>query len=100
MSLIVAGTVRVPPENLDRFRPHMKAMMEASRAEDGCAAYGYAEDVAEPSLIHVFECWRDQAALEAHFKTPHMAEWRSHWPSFGVSDRRLTAYEVGAERPL
>ena len=100
MSLIVAGTVRVPPQNVERFRPHMAAMMAASRAEDGCIAYGYAEDVGEPGLIHVFEVWRDRAALEAHFATPHMGEWRAQWPSFGVSDRRLTAYEVATERPL
>jgi quinol monooxygenase YgiN len=100
MTLIVAGTVRVPPQSLDGLRPHMTAMMTASRAEDGCAAYGYAEDVAEPGLIHVFEVWRDQAALEAHFKTQHMAAWRAAWPSFGVSDRRLFAYEVASERPL
>jgi quinol monooxygenase YgiN len=100
MTLVIAGTVRVPPENLDGLRPHMKAMMAASRAEVGCRAYGYAEDVAEPGLIHVFEIWRDQAALDAHFKTEHMAAWRAAWPAFGVSDRRLTAYDVSAERPL
>ena len=100
MSLIVAGTVRVPPENVERFRPHIATMMAASRAEDGCHAYGYAEDVAEPGLIHVFEVWRDQAALDAHFKTLHLAEWRAAWPSFGVSDRRLIAYEVASERAL
>ena len=33
MSLIVAGTVRVLAENVDRFRPAMAAMMAASRAE-------------------------------------------------------------------
>jgi len=100
MSLIVAGTVRVPPENLDGLRPHMVAMMTATRGEDGCIAYGYAEDVAEPGLIHVFEVWLDQAALDAHFRAPHMAAWRAAWPSFGVSDRRLFAYEVASERPL
>jgi quinol monooxygenase YgiN len=100
LSLIVAGTVRVPPENLDGLRPHMLAMMIASRAEDGCAAYGYAEDVAEPGLIHVFEIWRDQAALDAHFKTAHMAAWRAAWPGFGVTNRDLRAYEIAAERAL
>lgn len=100
MSLIVAGTVRVPPAKVDAFRPHMSAMMAATRAEDGCIAYSYAEDVAEPGLIHVFEVWRDAAALDAHFQAPHMAEWRARWPSFGVSDRRLTAYEVAAQRPI
>jgi quinol monooxygenase YgiN len=100
MTLIVAGTVRVPPENVDAFRPHMTAMMTATRAEDGCVAYSYAEDVAEPGLVHVFEVWRDQDALDAHFKAPHMAEWRKAWPSFGVSDRRLFAYEVASQRAL
>ena len=100
MTLLIAGTVRVPAENLAAFRPHMLAMLEASRAEDGCIAYSYAEDVAEPGLIRVFEAWRDQAALDTHFQTPHMAIWRGHWPAHGVSDRQLSAYDVAAERPL
>jgi len=100
MTLIVAGTVRVPPENLASIRPHMLAMLAASRAEDGCIEYSYAQDVAEPGLIRVFEAWRDQDALAAHFKTEHMATWRAAWPGFGVSDRRLFAYEVADQRAL
>ena len=98
--LIVAGTVRVPPQNFEGLRPHMAAMLTASRAEDGCLDYGYAEDVIEAGLVHVFERWRDRAALDAHFRTPHMAAWRAAWPSFGVSDRRLFAYEVASESAI
>jgi hypothetical protein len=29
-----------------------------------------------------------------------MAAWRAAWPGFGVSDRRLTAYDVAGERRL
>ncbi|MBC7166058.1 putative quinol monooxygenase [Phenylobacterium sp.] len=100
MPLIIAGTVRVPPENLQAFKPHMQAMLEASRAEDGCVEYAYAEDVAEPGLIRVFEVWRDPAAIDAHFQTAHMAAWRAVWPQFGVSDRRLFAYEVASHRAI
>jgi quinol monooxygenase YgiN len=100
MSLIIAGTVRVPPENLERFKPHMQAMLTASRAEDGCIEYSYAVDVAEAGLVRIFEAWRDQAALDAHVTTPHMAAWRAQWPEFGVSDRKLFAYETASERPL
>lgn len=100
MSVLIAGTVRLPPQNVERFRPHMRRMLAASRAEEGCVAYSYAIDLEDPGLIRIFEAWRDQAALDAHFNTPHMAEWRAAWPEFGVSDRRLTAYEVAAERPL
>jgi quinol monooxygenase YgiN len=100
VSLIVAGTVRVPAANLGELRAHMARMMAASQAEDGCLDYNYAEDVTEPGLIHVFERWRDQAALEAHFQSAHMARWRAAWPGFGVSDRKLFAYEVSSERAL
>ena len=100
MSIIIAGTVRVPPENLAAFKPHMEAMLTASRAEDGCLTYSYAVDVLDPGLVRVFEAWRDQAAIDAHFQAPHMAAWRAAWPQFGVSDRRLVLYETAAERQL
>ncbi len=82
MTVIIAGTVRVPPENLAGLKPHMLAMLTASRAEDGCHEYSYAEDVAEPGLIRVYEAWR------------------AAWPGFGVSDRKLFAYETASQRPL
>ena len=100
MSVLIAGTVRVPPENVARFKPHMAKMLAASRAEAGCIAYSYAIDVEDPGLIRVFEAWRDEAAVNFHFATAHLAEWRAAWAEFGATDRRLTAYEVAAERPL
>src|SRR6478672_9501006 len=100
MSIIIAGTVRVPLEKLASLKPHQLAMLAASRAEDGCLTYSYGEDVAEPGLIRVFEAWRDQAAIDAHFKAPHMATWRAACAEHGVSDRRLFAYAVASERPL
>ena len=100
MTVIIAGTVRVPAENLAGLKSHMEAMLAASRAEDGCLSYSYAEDVSEPGLVRVFEAWRDQAAVDAHFQTGHMAAWRAAWPGFGVFDRKLFAYEVASERPI
>jgi quinol monooxygenase YgiN len=98
--LVIAGTVRVPPENLPDLRPHMLVVLEASQAEDGCIVYSFAEDVQEPGLIRIFEAWRDRAALGAHGKTPHLAAWREAGKQHGVSDRRLSLYEVTGETPL
>ena len=75
-------------------------MLAASRAEDGCLTYSYAVDVQDPGLVRVFEIWRDQTALDAHFQAPHMATWRAAGVEFGVSDRQLSLYEVAFERPL
>ncbi len=100
MSVLVAGTFRVPAQTLAAFEPHMAAMLATSRAEDGCLTYSYARDVLDPGLIRVFEAWRDQACLDAHFATAHLAAWRAAGAAAGVSDRDLTIYDVASERPL
>jgi quinol monooxygenase YgiN len=78
----------------------MSAMIAASRGEDGCLVYAYAEDVAEPGLIRVSELWRDRDALARHFASAHLAAWRAAWPQLGVSDRSLVLYEVGDPEPV
>jgi quinol monooxygenase YgiN len=97
--LLIIGTIRLPPENLALARPVMAEMLRASRAEDGCLDYSYAEDVIEPGLIHVSELWRDQEALDRHFASPHIARWRAAWPDLGIGERNLKVYEVGEPRP-
>jgi quinol monooxygenase YgiN len=93
--LLIVGTVRLPPEQLREARPVMQQMVAASRAEDGCEEYCYAEDIGDPGLVHVKEMWRDQAALDLHFGSPHIAIWRASWPELGIGERNLRLYEVG-----
>ncbi|MFL5166850.1 MAG: putative quinol monooxygenase [Microvirga sp.] len=93
--LLIIGTIRLPPDKLDQARPTMERMISASRAEAGCLAYSYAQDVLDPGLIHVSEAWRDRAALDAHFESGHIAEWRASWAELGIGDRNLTLYEAG-----
>jgi quinol monooxygenase YgiN len=76
----------------------MKRMADASRAEEGCVEYGYAEDVFDPGLIHVKEMWTDQGVLDRHFASKHIAEWRAAWPGLGIGDRDLRVYEVAEPR--
>lgn len=98
--LLVIGTIRMPAATINDARPVMAEMVIASRAEDGCLDYGYAEDVLDPGLIHVRELWRDQAALDAHFAMPHLAAWRATWTKLRITDRNLRCYEVGEAHPV
>jgi quinol monooxygenase YgiN len=98
--IVILGTVRLPAENLTAARPHMAAMVAASRAEAGCVAYAYAEDVLEPGLIRVSEVWTDQATLSAHAASAHIKAWRAAWPDLGLHDRQLVAYDAGQSRPI
>lgn len=92
--ILIAGTVRFPAENMPAARPVMARMVTETRAEDGCLQYAFAEDVLDPGLIHISELWRDQAALDAHGATAHMAAWRTEGAELGIHGRDLRFYEV------
>ncbi len=73
--ILVTGHIRVPPQAVEALRPHIQALVEATRQEDGCILYAFAEDMNEPGVIRIVERWRDWPSLEAHGKAPHIATW-------------------------
>jgi quinol monooxygenase YgiN len=98
VTVILAGTVRFDTSRLPAAREAMKEMMRLSRAEDGCIEYVYSEDLIEPGLVHVFEIWRDEAALHGHHTAPHFLAWRAARDELGMSDRRMKAHTVTETR--
>ncbi|MEY4238680.1 MAG: hypothetical protein RL339_1281 [Pseudomonadota bacterium] len=100
MPIAIVGQFRIPVENLAAARPLMIAVMEASRAEDGCIEYNYAEDLAEPGLIRVSEVWESRAHLAAHFKSAHMQRWITERAGLGLSGRQVTGFAAERGEPL
>ncbi len=96
--LLILGTIRMPAQKLAAARPVMQRTADATRAEDGCMEYSYAEDVFDPGLIHVKELWTDQASLDRHFSSEHISKWRAAWPSLDIGNRDLLVYDVGEPR--
>ena len=74
--IIVAGTMTVDPDNRDRVMDLARAVMTATRQEDGCHEYVFSPDPDDPGLIRLYELWESRPHLDAHFRTPHIAEWR------------------------
>ena len=98
--IAVIGQFRMPPENMEAARPLMRKVMEATRAEDGCVEYNYAEDVLDPGLIRVSEVWHSRAQLDAHMVTDHMRVWGKERVALGLSGRAITVYEVSGSATL
>ncbi|MDP8994572.1 MAG: antibiotic biosynthesis monooxygenase [Pseudomonadota bacterium] len=69
--ILIMGEVRFGAGEMDRLREDMQRMIAATREEDGCEAYAFAEDVAEPDLLRISERWRDEGAIDAHMQAPH-----------------------------
>ncbi len=92
--ILVIGTIRVPADNLDGAMAAAETVITATRREDGCIRYAYARDLIDPDIMHISEAWRDRAALAAHARTPHVAEWHRVVSALGVTGRDLKIYET------
>jgi quinol monooxygenase YgiN len=71
--LIVLAKAQVGADAMAAATAAIADMVAASNAEEGCIAYAFTQDVLQPGTIHIVEKWQDEAALAAHFATPHMA---------------------------
>lgn len=71
--LIVLAKAQVGESAMGAAKVAIADMVAASNAEEGCIAYAFTQDVLQPGTLHIVEKWQDEAALVAHFATPHMA---------------------------
>ena len=98
--IVVVGQFRLPVERMVEARDAMARVMLATRAEDGCMQYNYAEDLLDPGLIRVSEVWDSRAQLTAHMQTAHMQKWAEERAGLGLSERAITVYEADTGGPL
>jgi quinol monooxygenase YgiN len=99
-AVAVLGTLRFPPEHLPTIRPHLRALVEATRRHDGCIAYDVAEDPFDPGLVRFSELWPSRDSLERHLQAPHMAPWRAIARQCDLLERTVTAYDITGSRPI
>ena len=72
-----------PADKADQAADILRELGAASRAEPGCIGYEVARDD-EGTAFVLFEKWRDQAALDAHYASEHFTR-------LGVNGLRVLA---------
>jgi quinol monooxygenase YgiN len=98
--IIVSGTLRIDPADIDQAMALGATMSAASLTEEGCHAYGFWQDPADPGRVRVFEEWESPAALDQHFATSHMAEFMAGLGQLTISDMDLSKYTVSEKGSL
>jgi len=74
-ALIVS--LRIRPEKREPFLRAADANSAASvRDEPGCLRFDVVADQADPDHFFYYEVYRNEAAFDAHKRTPHYARWR------------------------
>ena len=98
--LIVLATVQLGAGALEAGHDALRAMVMASRAEDGCISYSYATDILDPSIMYAIEKWKDEDALAYHFATPHMAEFRTALAGLDITITEIRKYRSDDGNPI
>lgn len=90
---IAAVHVYVKPDKVDDFREMIRANYEGSIAEPGCLRFDVAQSKADPTEFMLWECYRDEAARDAHRETPHYQAFKALMPEMMARDRHSDLYE-------
>ena len=63
--IIIAGHARNDADKRDAAIAAFDAMVARARKFDGCLDFSISADSVDPERANLFECWRDQKALNA-----------------------------------
>lgn len=92
--LVISGEIRVAPESRAIAVAAAIKVAQATRKEAGCLSYSFYSNLEDPNVFRIFEEWETEAALGAHFKTPHIAQFRTDMAQVKVLSRQIRRYEV------
>ena len=95
--IIVNGRFQTTNENIVVIKNAIATMEKASRLEDGCNDFTFSVEINNPSILRITECWDNMEALEAHFASPHMAEFRKSLATLPAEGRDVHFYKVTQE---
>lgn len=71
----VIGFTRVLPEHVSDYIENMRICAQKTNQEPGCIRYEVMQDVAEPTLMCLFQIFEDEAAYQSHQDSEHHGVW-------------------------
>lgn len=70
--LILLVTLQVKPDRITEFLDLVRFDAQRSQEDEpGCLRFDVSQDRDQPDRFYFYEVYRDEAALEAHRRTPH-----------------------------
>jgi quinol monooxygenase YgiN len=98
--IVVVGRVTTDDEKRERMIEVAQTVARASREEAGCINYRVYEDTEQPNDFVFVEEWADDAALQAHFATPHIAEFMGSILEAIVGAPDVNFHQIAGSRSL
>ena len=75
MSFVLQVTIRIKPENVERWMAMALENAREARKEKGCRQFEVLVDPQDKAQVMLFEVYDDEKAFEAHQQTPHFKKY-------------------------
>jgi quinol monooxygenase YgiN len=98
--IVVTGYLTIDPDKRAEAEAAIAAFVPQNLAEAGCVDYRFSTDVLDPNRINGLEIWEDQAAIDAHMASAHMAEFMGAIGGCLAGGVEFTAHEVSSSTKL
>ncbi|WP_404425585.1 putative quinol monooxygenase [Thalassospira australica] len=89
--LTVLAIARAKPGKETELGERLLALVEPSRAEEGCISYDIHQSNDDPAIWMAYENWRSDEDLALHFETPYLR-------AFGTLGDELLAEPVSVQK--
>lgn len=75
MSFVLVVSIKIKPENVDKWLPMALENAREARKEPGCRQFEVLVDPADRTKVLLYEVYDDQKAFDAHQATPHFKKY-------------------------
>ena len=96
-SKIIAAKIYIKPEKVVEFTTLFKGMTEKTLAEPGCTGYQLYQNPYENTTFLVFESYKNQAAIDAHFAAVYFKEFGDKVGPLTTKPAEIKIYDVAAD---
>lgn len=100
MTVIVAGTVEFPKGNRDEALAAAAALIDETRAQQGCAHYVWCSDPTSDIRVYVYENWDSSEDLINHLAGPYYAQMLGILGQYGVDNAQVSKFRIDHEEPV
>lgn len=82
MAITKRVTFIAKPDGIQMMKELLSAMVEPSKAEDGCIFYEIFQYENKPQKFMAYESWRDEKALDGHKASAHYGVYKSSYEPY------------------
>jgi quinol monooxygenase YgiN len=68
--------LEIDPARVDEFKGYALEQAAISLTEPGCRRFEVSQQTDKENVFTLSELYEDEAAVDAHFASAHLAEWR------------------------